>query len=244
MLRNAAGGNFEFLNFGTPGIANIFFSLFRFLFLDPKQQILVLGFCSVLFSSRNQSRSWRWTYDPFAHVFWWSVGWRVVEGGHFQRQLIRKGGNSAFLQLTMKAWKARLYIIVPGITGFALNAHRGTAECKESLISSGCIFLLFGWAAAGPCTACIISRTHAVKCMVQSQRYLSLCRSTYCFPPCGGRVEGRKNLTAAKCGPTWVGSCEENVSLVLLVRATLCVVLTLATISGLESAWVRPDFGS
>lgn len=41
MLRNAAGENFEALGLGTPGISNILFSLFCFLVLDSKQQILV-----------------------------------------------------------------------------------------------------------------------------------------------------------------------------------------------------------
>lgn len=42
MWKDIAGENLGALGLGTLGIPNIFFSLFRFPFLDPKEQTLVL----------------------------------------------------------------------------------------------------------------------------------------------------------------------------------------------------------
>lgn len=133
-------------------------------------------------------------------------------GEHFQRQLIRKGGNSAFLQSTVRAWKGK------GLNDTARN-YRLCLNCPPEHIcmggslvsSSGCIFPLFGWAVTGLCAACIISRTDVVKCTIRGgDSELSLCPSTYCFPVFGGQVEGRKNLKATECvGPPGWGAVKK-----------------------------------
>ena len=45
-------------------------------------------------------------------------------------------------------------------------------------------------------------------------------------------------------GLTWVGSSEENVEMVDLIWARLCVFLAFAKMSGLASTRLRSSFGS
>lgn len=102
------------------------------------------------------------------------------------------------------------------------------------------IFPLFEWAGTGLCAACITSQTNPFKCIVHGARSKAIIytpASTLFVSKGGRRWEEFESYRMG--GSTRMGSSEENIEMINLIWARLCIFLALAKMF----PWVSSTFG-